>query len=323
MRARVAAVLAIAFLASGIACGKKDPFPAGKGPAGRGRAEDRKQSPASALPSGQERPAEVKMRAVIVPPSPSRILPPRISLETTRGQSCKVIQVRWKVEGTIAGEGESLSPANFRKGDTISAIVTVQTAEGTVSLETPAVTAGKSLPSVIDVRLEPTMVRTGSTVRAVVRGESPDGEPLTFRYKWYVDDLQVKGDSAELTLENVEKGAWVHVLVQSNDGISDGARKYSPKYRVFGPPPMVRMVGEPVITPEGVFVWTLSVTDAGTVPPSIELMSGPAGLMLSGFNIRWAVPVAAFGKESRFEVKVPEGDGAYSTHVLGVVPERK
>lgn len=321
--ARVAAMLAFVVLASGTACGRKESAPAGTGASSGGTAEDANRSPAAVAPSDPGTAAGSRVKAVIVPPSPSKLLPPRVSVEMPGGQPVKSVQVRWKVEGGIVAEGEQLSPALFRKGDTISALVTAETAEGPVSVETPTVNAVKSLPSVTDVRLEPALVRTGGTVRAVVRGESPDGGPLTFRYKWFVDDVQVEGDAAERALADVGKGAWVHVLVQSNDGVSDGGWKFSPKYRVYGPVPVVRVEGEPAVTPEGVFVWKVSVSNAGSVPPAIELVSGPAGMRLSGSTIRWAVPEESFGKEARFELKVPEGEGAWMTHVLAVFPRKR
>ncbi|MFA6147175.1 MAG: hypothetical protein WC899_03070 [bacterium] len=317
---RVAAMLAIAFLASGTACGKKEPSPAGTGTATAGPTEGAKPSLASSRSPSQA--TSAKMRAVIVPPSPSKLLPPRISVERTDGQPVNGFQVRWKVEGEVVASGERLPPEMFRVGDRISAIATVETAEGTVSLDTPVVIAVKSLPSVTDVGLEPGIVRTGSTVRAVVRGTSPDGGPLTFRYKWFVDDVQVKGDAAELSLENVEKGAWVHVQVGSNDGVSDGGWKNSPKYRVYGPSPVVRVEGAPTVAPGGVFSWTVSVSGAGGATPPIELASGPAGMTLSGRTIRWAVPEDSLGKVTRFAVKVAEGDGVYSTQDFTVTPQR-
>jgi Tfp pilus tip-associated adhesin PilY1 len=317
----VATMLAVAILASGTACGKKEPVPAGT--VTGGGPGDANRSPATVVPSDPGASGGAGVKAVIVPPSPSKLIPPRISVEAADGQSIKTVQVRWKVAGAVVSEGERLPAALFRKGDAISALVSVETSKGTVSLETPAVTAVKSLPSVTDVRLEPATIRTGSSVRAVAQGESPDGGPLTFRYKWFVDDVQVKGDAAERTLADVGKGAWVHVQVLSNDGVSDGGWKYSPKYRVYGPPPVVRVEGEPVVAPDGVFAWTVSVSGGEGALPAIELVSGPAGMTLSGSSIRWAVPEESFGKEARLEVKVPEDDRAWSTQVLAVFPQKR
>ena len=316
----MAAMLAAAILASGTACGKREPAPPGTvaGPV----PEDASRSTAPSVPPERETSTGGKARATLVPPSPSKLLPPRVSVVTPDGRPAKPVRIRWKVGGAVVAEGETLPPSMFRKGDAISAIVTVETSEGTVSLETPAATAVKSLPSVTDVRLEPALVRSGGTVRAVAVGESPDGGALTFRYKWFVDDVQVKGDAAERTLDDVTPGAWVHVQAQSNDGVSDGGWKHSPKYRVYGPPRVVRVAGEPVVSPDGVFSWNLSVSGGEAGAPPIELVSGPSGMTLSGSTIRWAVPEESYGKEARFELAVPEGEGTWPTHVLAVVPRK-
>jgi len=320
---RAAAGLVLLFLVS-TACGRREPPPPGSGPvAGSPEAAANPPSVAGTPRGGGEPVRGPKVSAVIVPPSPSRILPPRISVGGSGGQPVPLVDVRWKVEGGVVAEGERLPPAMFRKGDTISAIVTVRTAEGTVSMETPSVTAVRSLPSVTDVRLEPTPIRTGDTVKAVVTAENPDESPLTFRYKWYVDDVQAPGDGSELASNDVGKGAWVHVMVVPNDGISDGAWKYSPKHKVANSPPVVKDDPPTVIQPGGFFLHTIRAVDPDGDALAYALEKAPPGMILNGAVLQWQLPDDAYGKSVQVVVRISDNDGGVTATTFTMTPRKE
>jgi hypothetical protein len=184
------------------------------------------------------------------------------------------------------------------------------------------VTAVKSLPSITEVRIEPSAMRKGDTVKAIVKADSPDGEPLRFRYQWFIDDALVSGDSSELILRDVKKGSWVYAMVVPNDGLSDGGWKYSPKYKVLNPPPVVRAAGEPNLSTEGVLTSSISATDSDGNPLSMELISGPSGMTFNGGTLRWVVPEAAYGKEVTVTLRIHYGDGDFMTHTLALTPRK-
>jgi hypothetical protein len=231
-------------------------------------------------------------------------------------------EVRWKVNGMNVAGGDRLSPSLFRTGDKIAATVIVKAEKGTFSVETPQVTAVKSLPSVTDVRLDPAVMRKGDTVRAVVQVENPDENPLSIRYTWFVDDVQVKGDSPERTLGDVRKGSWIHVMVVPNDGRSDGSWKYSPKYKVGNALPVFRSEGEPILSAEGVLTFTITASDPDGDPLTMELVTAPPGMTLSGNRVTWTVPESAFGKPAEAVIRVSDPDGGFVTHPLNVTPRK-
>lgn len=318
----ISPILCFLLLASCVACGKKE----ADGPRPPIVTETAKASTVpSSVPvqeSVQGFPAG-RFSAIIVPPKPSRLIPPRIEVSSKSGEIPVVQEVRWKIDGGIVSEGERLSPALFKKDDTISATVTVKAGEGTVTIETPQVTAVKSLSSITDVHIEPSAMRKGDTLKAIVKADSPDGEPLRFRYKWFIDDAQVPGDTSELSLREVKKGSWVHVLVVPNDGLSDGGWKDSAKYKVLNPPPVVRATGEPNLSPEGVLTSMISATDPDGTPLSMVLTSGPSGMTLTGATLRWLVPEGAYGNEVPVTVRIYFGDGDFMTHTLTLTPRKK
>jgi hypothetical protein len=316
------AIVCFLLLAASVACGRKEADAPRPAAATETAKASEVPSPGPARESAQGPPAGT-FSAIVVPPNPSRLIPPRVEVSSTSGEIPVVLEVRWKVGGVIVSEGERLSPALFRKGETIAATVIVRAGEGTVTVETPRVTAASSLPSVTDVRLEPAGMRKGDTVKAIVKAESPDGEPLRFRYQWFIDDAQVPGDAPELSLREANKGSWVHVMVVPNDPLSGGGWRYSPKYKVLNPPPAVRAAGEPNLSPEGVLTSAISATDSDGVPLSMELVSGPPGMTLSGTALRWAVPEGAYGKEAPVTLRIYFGDGDFMTHTLALTPRKK
>jgi hypothetical protein len=229
-------------------------------------------------------------------------------------------QIRWEVNGSVVSEEERLSSSFFRKGDAIRAVATVKTGGRTIHLATPEVMAVRSLPSITEVRLEPGMAKRNDTVHSVVKADNPDGEELSYRYKWFIDDIQVTGDGPSLHLAGVSKGAWVHVLVVPNDGISDGGWRYSPKYKVENSPPVITSGPPTVIAPEGLFTHTIVAEDPDGDALSYTLESGPRGMTMTGATLRWNVPVEAYGTNVLVTVKISDNDGGVISHTLSMTP---
>ena len=144
--------------------------------------------------------------------------------------------MQWLVNGTDAGRGETLPADRYRRGDKIQATVKLRAAAGEENLSTAEVVAINALPTVVGARIEPKAPTNGSTVRVTAEGEDPDGDPVTFNYKWYVNDVVVSGDTDSLILKDVKRGSRIHVAVTPNDGFGDGAWRYSPRYQVQNAP---------------------------------------------------------------------------------------
>jgi hypothetical protein len=211
----------------------------------------------------------------------------------------------------------------FRKGDTISAEVTVKSEGGTVSLETPEVVAKRSLPSIKDVHLEPAPIRTGDSVRAVVTADNPDELPLTFRFTWYVDDVKTPGAGSELVSKDVRKGAWVHVMVVPNDGISDGSWKYSLRHKVVNSPPVVKGDPPTVIQPGGLFIYAIRAEDPDGDTLAYSLEKAPPGMILTGSTLQWQLPDDAYGKSVQVVVRISDNDGGVTATTFTMTPRKE
>ena len=235
----VIALLSTLLVFTGIGCGKKD-----------GNSSQVVLLPGQATSTGSTTDVQEgkggtgsladRFAVFVVPSSPSRSTPPSISVKSPPGQGAEVLGVQWLVNGTDAGRGQTLPADRFRRGDKIQAIVKLRAAAGEENLSTAEVVAINALPTVVGARIEPKAPTNGSTVRVIAEGEDPDGDPVTFTYKWYVNDVVVPGGSDSLMLNDVKKGSWIHVAVTSNDGTGDGAWRYSPRYQVVNAPPVVK-----------------------------------------------------------------------------------
>ena len=113
---------------------------------------------------------------------------------------------------------------------------------------------------------------------------------MTFKYKWYVNDLPVAGNSDSLVLTGVKKGSWVHVSVTPNDGFADGAWKDSPRYQVVNALPVVKSALPKELPPGRRFIYRIVAEDPDGDPLTYTLTKAPPGMVLRGETLEWQVP---------------------------------
>jgi len=316
-RRRAAALILASFLiTSGAGCGKKE----GQAPRGT--------PTAPGVPSGDAAgetrqgsmpvPSSGGFSVFVVPSSPSRIAPPSISVMSPPKHGAEVLLVRWFVNGGEQESGPLLSSSGFQRGDRIRATVKLRAEGEEMPLTTPEVVAVNALPAVTDVRIEPQAPTSGSTVRAITQGQDADGDSLKFRYKWYVNDLPVAGESESLVLKGVKKGAWVHVSVTPNDGFADGAWKESSRYQVVNALPVVKSTVPTKIPPSMVLRHTIVAEDPDGDPMTFTLSKGPPGMILKGSTIEWQVPESAIGTHVEVVVTISDIDGGQTVQTFAM-----
>lgn len=260
---------------------------------------------------------------VVAPSSPSRIAPPSVSVKSPPGQGAEILSVKWLVNGAETEGGPLFAPSRFQRGDRIQAVVKLHLGgDGEILRTTTEVVAVNALPAVTDVRIEPLSPITGSEVRAVVQAQDPDGDTLTYKFQWYVDNLVVPGGGASLILKGVKKGSLVHVAVTPNDGFADGAWKYSPRYRVLNALPVVKNQPPTTVPPSRVLIHTIVAEDPDGDPLAYTLVKGPAGMALSGATLTWEVSDRDLDKPAEVVIRISDDDGA-STVLTMILNPRK
>jgi len=315
-RAVAAALLAFVLAVGGTGCGQRgSPPPQGALPAGA----DARGSGAGGAYQGEGSPSSVRGFAVFVTPSfPNRIAPSSVSVKSPPGQGAEVVGVRWFVNGNEQEGGHQLAPARFARGDRIRAVVRLRSGTGEMLLTTLEVGVENAPPLVADVRIDPPAPTAGSPVRAIAQAQDPDGDPMTFNYKWYVNDAGVSGGGDSLTLKGVKKGSWVHVAVTPSDGAADGASRVSPRYQVVNGLPVVQSVLPDELPPGRRFVHRIVAEDPDGDPLTYTLTKAPPGMVLRGETLEWQVPEESIGVNVEAVVVISDNDGGQTVQNISM-----
>ena len=138
---------------------------------------------------------------------------------------------------TASPTASALSDA-VSAGDVIVCTATVTDEhDGSVTLVASTVVLNTG-PELTSVTLTPEEVYTNDTVTAVVTASDPDGDTLSYRYAFYVDDVNVQ-DGSSNTLDGVvhfDKGQSIRVEATVSDAESDDTASAGPVTVLNSPP---------------------------------------------------------------------------------------
>ncbi len=235
-------------LLAGSGCGKPEstPQPVPRAPGSTGAASGASPASGSSQQVGASVESGSKNRGSfqigIVPTNPDVQTGVRLSFqEIPSGVAMKPGTIRWFVNGgEIKGQADQLPGTQFHKGNLVRA-----TAEGEMNgepilLSTPELSVRNALPEAVTVSLNPMAPKTGETVRASAQGRDADGDPVSFRYRWFVGGAEVPGQAGDtFALKGIARGAWIHAEAQSFDGEALGSRMFSPQIQIANSPPYV------------------------------------------------------------------------------------
>jgi hypothetical protein len=252
-----------------------------------------------------------KVSLKLVPENPDALTGLRAELEgTPPGARMLPENIRWFVNGVeTEGKSDRLQGKYLRRDNIVHALATVKIDGEEVTIESPPATVRNAPPEIVSADLSPLAPRTGEVVQAVCRGKDADGDAVTFRVRWFVNDGEIPGETSEtLSLKTIPKGSWVHAEVQSYDGIEAGSKMFTKKILVVNAPPVVDRV---VVTQgEGsVFSANVMVTDPDGDPVTIRQKTLPEGVVLSGSVLTGDVSSLLPGTKAPVVLRISDGDG--------------
>ncbi|OGQ00458.1 MAG: hypothetical protein A2Z40_04895 [Deltaproteobacteria bacterium RBG_19FT_COMBO_60_16] len=255
----------------------------------------------------------------ISPSFPSRMDPPILVVDgAPQGKDREFRGVVWVVNGRAIPGMERMDPGWFGKGDRIRARGTVRFGGEEVPFETQETVALNSPPEIESVQLEPKAPTTGSKVRVIARGKDPDGDPVVWKYRWFVDDEEVPGDGDALSLAGVKRDSWVHAKVSTSDGIEEGPWKFTPKYRLVNSLPVVKSHPPSEVPPDRKFSYRILAEDPDGDDLRYALVKAPPGMVLTGSTLEWEVPDDMLAKPVEVVVDISDGNGGRTICTLSM-----
>ncbi|MDH3211242.1 MAG: hypothetical protein OEM05_02045 [Myxococcales bacterium] len=312
------AAVALALIAGSSACGDEDPLGLASGP--------------SMQPSGNRdaistRPSRVGNRAPRV--ESVRIEPDRLRA----GQSVTAVveasdpdgdslsyRYEWRAGG-VAARGSTFTSLRVRKGDAIELIVTASDGRAQSAPFRITTVVDNSVPEVRGIRIEPEgEITAGRELKVEPEGRDADGDPIAYRYLWWVNGSTVDQTGPLLSTAGLRRDDRIRVRVVATDGDGQSDAFESREITLANAAPVI--VSEPgAAGADGVFRFRIRAEDPdGDRPLRYRLASAPDGMkMVSGAGaVEWR-PRADQAGEHAVEVVVEDPVGGRTSQHFRLV----
>jgi hypothetical protein len=221
----------------------------------------------------------------------------------------------WRISGRQVPTGEdSIELTGVSKRDRIE--VVVKASDG--KLPSEPVRAEASIqnrrPTVVGIAVRPQPeVLPGEALVATAQANDPDGDPLSYSYRWKLNGMFQSGTEDTFETDTLVKGDEIQAVVIASDGSADSAELASVVVRVGNSPPTIDSVPGANWT-DNVFSYEVRAHD----PDSdgglrYALKTGPKGMRIDSVlgKLVWQ-PTADQAGEHPIEIAVSDAAGATS-----------
>lgn len=246
-------------------------------------------------------------KRVVLSPQPVRSDGPVTAALEGGDASGKNLVYKWERNGAEIPNQSSatLEKSQFKRGDTIQAAVWIGGVQEPLKSE-PAVVQN-SPPKVASAKIEPGQPVRGDNLQVKVESSDEDGDPITYRYRWFKEDGTPAGSEAEIPARPFLKGTRVNVEVIPTDGKDEGKAVIASVVIADSPP---RITSIPGAFSGREYSYQVAAEDPDSDPLTFKLAKGPDGMTIDAKTglIKWAFT----GKEQGVfpvEVRVSDPDG--------------
>lgn len=166
-----------------------------------------------------------------------------------------------------------------------------------------------SPPAILSLKLKPTPVFVGTSVKAVVEKADPQNDPVMLDFVWEKNGEALSGEVLdELDTSGMQRGDTLTVIVTPFDGKVKGESRRSMQVVILNRPPEIISSPAPVIV-EGVFTYAAKATDPDGDKLNFVLEEAPPGMKIDADSglVEWAVPQDFNGK-AQVKIVVSDGD---------------
>jgi hypothetical protein len=222
-------------------------------------------------------------------------------------------QYQWFVNGaSVAGATTPNFPAEaLKNGDRVTVEVTPNDGkvDGAVYKATH-VTVGNTAPDIAEIHLEPVPLSRGDLLKVRVVAGDPDGDPMTFTYKWLRNDKEIPGANTEtLDTKDFRKKDVLAVLVSVSDGKATREPRAgrpvtinnaSPRFTSTPPNAIALIPPKDGKGPaeEGIYEYAATAVDPDEDPVTYELKQAPSGMTVDAATgkVFWKLTKENVGK---------------------------
>ena len=170
----------------------------------------------------------------------------------------------WTVDGSAAGTSATLAGA-FARGDSVGVSVTpVAGAVRGTPVAASAITIVNAPPSMLTHVIAPSTAYTDTTITSSPTGTDPDGDALTFSYRWTLNGTSSSYTSSTLPGSAFSRGDVVVAYAQANDGTTNSAELVSNSITIANSVPTTPSIGISPSAPKDGDDLVCEVTTAST-----------------------------------------------------------
>ncbi len=267
--------------------------------------------------------------AAISPDAPTSTMPLTIKYDD-QGDGARY-EFRWYLNDRLVKEGAEpvLEPGMYKKGDSVYVeIVLFKGDKAGQPFKTVPKKIANGAPSPPSISLTPLNPAPGEEITAVAVAQDPDGDTVSYRYKWTVNGQLVPGltpDTSKLNTRGFKKKDTVCVTITPFDGEIEGAARLSDLITLFNSGPKITST-PPTNISNGVYTYQVTAMDTDGDKLSYSLLTAPAGMQINSSTglIQWALPGQVTEKqEIPVKIRVEDGDGGSISQAYSLFLEMK
>jgi hypothetical protein len=225
----------------------------------------------------------------------------------------------WKVAGrVIKSDSASITLPKLPAGSQISLEVTLSSDAGWSDERVTTAEVYNAAPRIYDLELSEGGDR-GEELVVEAWANDPDGDPVEYRYTWFVNGRPSPVDGKTFPVGSLKRGDEIRVRVVAFDGGRESAPAESGTVGIANTSPDITST-PPRLGVSGVFRYQVTVDDPdGDRRLRYALVRGPRGMAIdpTSGKVTWK-PEADQGGDNHVEIAVHDGHGGVGTQVFNV-----
>jgi hypothetical protein len=230
----------------------------------------------------------------------------------------------WRLNGEKVSTAESYKVPERSNDAVIELQIVAYAGKRSTDPTTARVRIGNRAPTVTSIAIQPSLTPTvADAIKAIPRGEDPDGDPIEFQYSWRVNGSYLDEGAEELPAGRFRRGDKIDLEVVATDGNADSEPMSGPTLEIVNVEPTI--VSNPVgIGEDGTFRYQVEVDDADDRLMRYALLEKPDGMTIEWLNgtIQWKPNADQAGKHVvKVEVDDQHGGKATQEFTLDVAVE--